>query len=56
LLASVHAALETGSKIEVSIFVENGDDPLLLGVGDFHFARGCHAAIYVAWSDEPDYC
>ena len=36
LLASGHAALETVSQIEIADFVEDCDNLLLLGVGDFH--------------------
>ena len=53
LLASGHTAIETGREIVIANSIKKGDDFLLLGVGDFHFARSCHARIYVARSTEP---
>ena len=53
LLASGHAALETVSQIGIADFVEDCDNLLLLGVGDFHFACCGHASIYVERSFEP---
>ncbi len=53
LLASVHAAFETVSKIAVTDFVKGSDDLLLGEIGDFHFVLRGHARIYVALSDEP---
>jgi len=48
LLASGHAAFETGGQIGITNIVEDGDDLKLDDVGDFHFALGRHASIYVA--------
>jgi hypothetical protein len=44
LLASSHAALETGDESSISIFPEDIDDLLLSGVCLFHFVLRGHAA------------
>jgi hypothetical protein len=54
LLASRHAAFETVGQIGIADFVQSGDDLLLDGVGDFHFALRGHAGIYVARTSEPN--
>ena len=42
LLASGHAALQTGCQIVIAHFVEDFDHLLLLGVGEFHFVLSGH--------------
>ena len=55
MLASDHAAFETGCQIGVVNFLEDFDDLLLDYVREFHFALGRHAAIYVTWRNEPEF-
>jgi hypothetical protein len=53
LLATRHAAFETGSQIGVTNFVQSGDDLLLVDICHFHFMGCRHAGIYVGGSAEP---
>ena len=55
LLASSHAALETGDESNISIFLEDIDDLLLGSVGHFHFVLRGHTPIYVMGSSEPGF-
>jgi hypothetical protein len=55
LLASRHAAFETGSQIGIADRSQGIDDLLLVGIGNFHFMGCRHAGIYVAPTSEPGF-
>ena len=55
LLASRHAAFETGDQIVIADLVEGIDDFLLDGVCRFHFVLRGHAAYLGGGTSEPGF-